>query len=51
MIATSKTANRLVFCFVSMRCFVYCFLLFLDPNFTIAYLAMLAGVYMYFYCV
>ena len=43
MIATPKTTNRLVFCFVSTRCLVYYFLLFLDPNLTIAYLAMLAG--------
>ena len=37
------TANRLLFCFVSTRCLVYYFLLFLDPNLTVAYLAMLAG--------
>ena len=41
--ATPKTANRPVFCFVSTRCLVYYFLLFLDPNLTILYLAMLAG--------
>ena len=43
MIATPKTAYRLVFCFISMQCLVYYILLFLDQNLTIAYLAMLAG--------
>ena len=43
--ATPKTASQPVFCFVSMQCLVYYFLLFLDPNFTISYLAMLAGMY------
>ena len=43
--ATPKTANRPVglFCFVSTWCLVYYFLLFLDPNLTISYLATLAG--------
>ena len=41
--ATPKTANRPVFCFVSTQCLVYYFLLFLDPNLTISYLATLAG--------
>jgi len=43
MIDTPKTANQLVFCFVSTQFLVYYFLLFLDPNLTIVYLAMLAG--------
>ena len=43
--ATPKTASWLVFCFVSTQCLVYYFLLFLDPNLTIAYLAMLAGLH------
>ena len=44
MIATPKTANRLVlFFFVSTQCLVYYFLLFLDPNLTIVCLAVLAG--------
>ena len=45
--ATPKTANRPVFCFVSTRCLVYYFLLFLDPNLTISYLATLAGLLRY----
>jgi len=43
MIAIPKTANRLVFCFVGTQCLVCCFLLFLGPNLTTAYLAMLTG--------
>ena len=38
-----NTLELQIFCFVSTRCLVYYFLLFLDPNLTIAYLAMLAG--------
>jgi len=47
MIAAPKTANRLVFCIVSTRCLFYYFLLFLDANLTISYLAMLAGLIMH----
>ena len=41
------TANHLVFCFVSTQCLAYYFLLFLELNLTIAYLAMLAGLPVY----